>query len=198
MKKYLQNRKCGNIQCHSCGNVCSKPISEIKRNTELGRKMFCSRKCSVTYGNTLPKNTENRYDISKHSGNAKDEFTIFRYMLNSAKRRYKNFELTLEDLKDIWETQKEMCPYTGFSLEFRTYANKASNKLKQASLDRIDSSKGYTKDNVEIIALPINYLKSNFTKEETQIFLKEFALSFNKDWTISSPSNEGQDAKSGN
>lgn len=188
MKKYLQNRKCNNVNCDLCGKTCSKPVSEIKRNTNLGRKMFCSRACSVKYGNSLPRNTENRYDISKHAGNSKDEFTGFRYMLRSAKSRYKDFDLTLQDLKDIWESQNGMCPYTGFALELRTYKKKTFNRLKQASLDRIDSSKGYIKDNVEIVALPINYLKSSFSKEETQTFLKEFALSFNKDWTISSSS----------
>ena len=43
---------------------------------------------------------------------------------------------------------------------------------KQASLDRIDSSKGYIKGNIQFISTPINYMKSTMTDSEVKSFLK--------------------------
>ena len=43
---------------------------------------------------------------------------------------------------------------------------KTCNKIdirKQASLDRIDSSKGYVKGNVQFIVAPINYMKNTLS-----------------------------------
>lgn len=36
----------------------------------------------------------------------------------------------------------------------------------QASLDRIDSSRGYVKGNVEFVCLAVNFAKSTFSKEQ--------------------------------
>lgn len=80
---------------------------------------------------------------------------------------------------------------------------KTCNKIdirKQASLDRIDSSKGYIKGNVQFIVAPINYMKSTLSDLEVKQFLKEissFTSAFTEDETISSPS-QVSDALAGN
>lgn len=188
MKKYLHNRKTSEIECFTCGTKCLKPDSEILRNLRLNRKMFCSRSCSVSYGSKFRDRSKgNYYDISKHSRDKIDEYTPFRYMLRSCKKRFKECTLTLEDIKSKWEEQKGICPYTGFKMELRTYAKQTNNKLMQASVDRIDSNKGYIINNIEIICLCINYLKSDFTKEQVTEFLTKFKNSdFSEDRTISS------------
>jgi hypothetical protein len=45
--------------------------------------------------------------------------------------------------------------------------------MTKASLDRIDSTKGYIKGNVEFVCLAINYAKNKFSKEDTLTFLNE-------------------------
>lgn len=47
----------------------------------------------------------------------------------------------------------------------------------RASLDRIDSSKGYIKGNVQFVATPINYLKGTMSDETTKAYLREIAAS---------------------
>ena len=55
-----------------------------------------------------------------------------------------------------------VCPYFGWTL---TYA--ASGKARTlASLDRVDSSKGYTKDNVRVVCYLANLMKSSATEGE--------------------------------
>lgn len=38
--------------------------------------------------------------------------------------------------------------------------------IYRASLDRIDSSKGYTKDNVQLVAFIVNYMKNALSESE--------------------------------
>ena len=67
----MQERKMVNIICDCCGTAFKKPLSEFLRNQELGRKNFCSRKCT---GNNNYKNfggKQSNYDITKHSSNRK-------------------------------------------------------------------------------------------------------------------------------
>lgn len=42
----------------------------------------------------------------------------------------------------------------------------------RASLDRIDSSLGYIRGNVQYVSTPINYMKSTMSDLETKRFLK--------------------------
>lgn len=63
-------------------------------------------------------------------------------------------------------------------------------QINCASLDRIDSSKGYIKGNVQFVSLPINYMKSTKSDIEIRQFLKQissYTSHFCEDETISSP-----------
>lgn len=183
--KYKEFRKLTEVQCDNCGIIHSKPTSEYLRNLKLNRKMFCSRNCSVIYGNSIRDRSKgNYYNLSKHSNNRKDEFSPFKQLLRSSKIRNKELSITLQDLKEIWEKQNGICPYTKFQLQL----NQAENRMLKASLDRIDNSKGYTKDNVEFVCMAINFMKNTFTREQVKQFLSNFKNSdFSEDRTISSP-----------
>lgn len=73
-----------------------------------------------------------------------------------AKGRDRGFNLTLEDLRDVLEGQNNKCVFTG--LEF--------NDENIISLDRIDSTKGYEKDNVQLVTIRANKMKSDMTDKE--------------------------------
>jgi len=180
MLKYKQNRKLISIKCDTCLIDFEKPLSEYNRNLKLNRKNFCSRSCCGKNSLNLShlKNVKSSYDISQHSANQSDEFTGFRYYFRNAKGRFKDFNLTLEDIKNQWEIQKGKCPYTNFNLILYKPKEEHPYHLR-ASLDRIDSSKGYTKENIEFVSLPINYLKSDqLTKEKTLELLKVISFNF--------------------
>lgn len=165
MLKYKQNRKLIQFTCDYCGKVCDKPITEYNRNIKLGRHNFCSRSCSVTYANKFCKKKYSTKNLI--SKNREDEFTPFRYYYRNAKKRFKSFNLTLEYLRDLWDKQKGICPYTGLKLQLATYTKNHSNPIYVASLDRIDSSKGYEIGNVQFISTAINYMKGTMSHEDT-------------------------------
>lgn len=181
MLKYKENRKLITFTCDNCGCEATKPESEYKRNLRLGRHNFCSRKCSVLYANKHNLNhssdwrnsEEGKRHIASYSGNRRTDHTPFNYTLRNARKRYKDFNLTAEYLKDVWDNQQGKCPYTGISLILPTFKhNKDIPIASRASLDRIDSTKGYIIGNVQFISTPINYLKNTMTDLETKQYLK--------------------------
>lgn len=79
----------------------------------------------------------------------------------SATHRGLEFTLTFSQYKKLYETRK--CFYT---------KKKISHKDHTFSLDRVDSSKGYTKGNVVACDKRLNELKSNLTFEQiTALYL---------------------------
>jgi len=180
MKKYKQKRKLIKINCDHCNKEFSKPISELNRNKKLNRNNYCSRSCSGKSSSNLQhlKSIRSNYDISKHSKNRNDKYTGFRYYYRNCKGRFKDFDITLDDLLEQWHLQNGVCPYTNFNLIL--YKKNSNTPYEnRASLDRIDSSKGYIKGNIEFISLPINYLKNNqLSKEQTKNLLAKISLNF--------------------
>lgn len=181
MLKYKQNRKLIDCICDNCGNTFQKPLSEYNRNLTLKRHNFCSRSCvGKSNISKLPKyDKEKSYDISKHAGERADKYSPFRGYIKKAKQRFKECTITLEDLKNQWELQKGICPYSGVQLKLITHTIKSDRQINSASLDRIDSSKGYTKDNIQFVSIPLNYMKNNLTHEETIEICKQIAKYFN-------------------
>ena len=205
----MQNRRLVTFVCDNCGKEAQKPLSEYNRNIKLGRKNFCCRACSATYRCNLYKDTpteaqlQAQRNIKNYCQNHKDEWTPFRYSLRNAKKRFKEFNLTLEDLKQIWEQQNGICPYTGLKLYLPTWNKKGSCEQLwcRASLDRIDSSKGYVVGNVQFVSTPINLMKSTMSDLETKQYLKLISFytsHFCEDGTISSPQKEVLGALAGN
>lgn len=69
-------------------------------------------------------------------------------------------------LKQMWEQflkQERKCAFTGTLLTFKKNQRHGTGT---ASLDRIDSSKGYTKGNIQWVHKDINYMKNDFSSKE--------------------------------
>jgi len=97
--------------------------------------------------------------------------------------------ITLLDLREQWDKQRGICPYMGWEMDNPNpcrYVNqgKMPMHIKRASLDRIDSSKGYVKGNIQFVCLMAQYAKNRFTESE----LLKFCESVTK-WTgrVSNP-----------
>lgn len=78
-----------------------------------------------------------------------------------AKRRNLEFTLKIEDIWKLFLKQNRKCALSGMEIGFDKTRGKTT-----ASIDRIDSNKGYTIDNVQWVHKEINRMKSNHTDEE--------------------------------
>jgi hypothetical protein len=95
-----------------------------------------------------------------------------KYHLRKCKQRSHEVDITLEYLERIWDKQAGRCALTGIELVHWEYHNK--NLPHTASLDRIDSSKGYVCGNIQFVCYSLNLAKSTFTNEEFSEFLVKF------------------------
>lgn len=91
----------------------------------------------------------------------------FKPLLNrlkaSAKKRGIYFNLSTADIDEIGIPLT--CPVLGFPIFFNT----GTPKFDSISFDRIDSTKGYTVDNVVIVSHRVNQLKSDASLEEMRL-----------------------------
>lgn len=88
-------------------------------------------------------------------------------MLYRAKKRAESkgieFNLSIDDIHI-----PDMCPVLGIKLSKKITGKKENSP----SLDRKDSNKGYTKDNIVVISNRANRLKSDATCDEIEMILK--------------------------
>lgn len=109
-------------------------------------------------------NKEHRAEHAAKKHRERKENSPELYLWKYAKARAKNDSMEFDlELTDI--VIPEVCPYmkTPFIM---------GDKQLAASLDRIDSSKGYTKDNIRVISFRANRMKNNATEQELISFAK--------------------------
>ncbi len=82
------------------------------------------------------------------------------HLKRQKRNRQLKFEITLDDLVEIWETQYGRCAISNYPMET------SFNSLFSVSVDRIDSSKGYIKGNIQLVCQAINFAKNQYTNEE--------------------------------
>lgn len=88
------------------------------------------------------------------------EGTMLRSGKSRAKKRGIKFDLTLEDLRELWPPDN-MCPI--FDTPLISNDGDCGPRDNSPSLDRIDPAKGYIKGNVAIISVRANRIKSDVT-----------------------------------
>ena len=86
--------------------------------------------------------------------------TIYNRLKNSAKKRGMPFNLNPSDLHLL--SYPVSCPILGIPLKY----NRGKAQDDSYSIDRIDSSLGYTADNIVVISYKANRLKNNATASE--------------------------------
>jgi hypothetical protein len=79
-----------------------------------------------------------------------------------AERRGTKFSISIDYAWDLFIKQNRECAITGLPLQLFSRANKKQNG--DASLDRIDSSKGYIEGNVQWVHKDINMMKGKYNQ----------------------------------
>lgn len=129
---------------------CSWCQEEKLINSEVfryGKKPPVSCGCRRKAGYTNPKSNPTK----------KNETRLLNYARRNAKRRGEECSLELNDI-----VIPEYCPVLGIKLEPGSHSHQDCSP----SVDRIDSTKGYSKNNVWIISARANRIKNNATIEE--------------------------------
>jgi hypothetical protein len=133
-------------ECNQSLNLNKFSLME-KCNPNSGTKQVC-KKCSKKLNEKLRRDRDWKFDAKK---------VIYSNAKQRAKKSNIEFTLTKEDI-DIPDT----CPVFGFPL-------KRENKetwMCAPSIDRIDNTRGYVKDNIIIVSRRANILKKDATIDE--------------------------------
>lgn len=173
------------IICSECSKEHEIRQNDYNKKIKKGKyKFYCSLSCAgkADYRNNPSKINKCKGNIAFLKGyqnNRLDEYSQFKYHASKARSRSKirgeKSDLDVQYLKQLWESQNGICPYTGIKMEIsRTSQDEDVKKTPtKASLDRINPKIGYIKGNVEFVCYCINVMKNDFTKEETLEFIKK-------------------------
>jgi len=131
-----------------CGN------ETIVGHTHLTRQTIRSCGCSHFYLRDKHPHWTGYKEISG---------SMWGQILKSARVRNLIFELTIEQIWDKFIIQDRKCALSGVELTFND-CQKVRNGT--ASLDRIDSSKGYTIDNVQWVHKDVNIMKQDMKEKD--------------------------------
>jgi hypothetical protein len=162
--------------CRTCG--IEKPLEEFVKNK--GSKGGYTHRCMPCekvwrkqyYSNNKNKITKRnaQYRIDNGMWYNKSIDHRLRYVIQLGKIRAKKknikWDISLKFLKELWDKQKGLCAYSGVPLSFE------DNHPHTISLDRIDSSKEYTEDNVQFVCTIVNYVKQRFDENVFFTFCK--------------------------
>ncbi len=154
-----QNINGGNLwKCLcDCGNITHVSVSALNAGT-----------CQSCGCYRLDKITERLYSGGKYITGA--EWKSYRY---GAKIR--NFEFfpnmsqleAISYVEDIYEGQNKLCKLTKLPIFFNSTVRDGNGKIinGDASIDRIDSTKGYFVGNIQIIHKDVNLMKQAYSLE---------------------------------
>lgn len=152
-----------------CGDVTRIVRGNLKRNPSCG--CLKHRKASNNPGWT------GHGDISGYMW-ARIRHQAYR------KSRTLPFTITLEYVWDLYQKQEGKCALTGWPITVELSSKQKSTRT--ASLDRIDSSRGYEPGNVQWVHKDVNQMKWTLSAERFIEVCKVVAERF-KLWLISCP-----------
>jgi hypothetical protein len=151
-----------------------KFLTEFSKNVSAkdGLQYRC-RSCDKDYQTKRRiENYETNLDYGrKYQAKRRQNFEYrLKMLINASKQRAKNknrqHEITVEDIKSIYPVDGK-CPIFGIDLVF----GDSGFRENSPSIDRIDSTKGYTVDNIQIISWKANRIKSYATVEELEMIV---------------------------
>jgi hypothetical protein len=143
--------KCGNLRW-ICKCRCGKIQSVSGTNLRKGKSTAC-KSCG---GKRQPKPKGNK---SPHwTGCGEISGKHWDSVLRHAKNRGHVVEISIEDAWALVLKQKRRCAFTGLGLLF--------GMNQTASLDRIDSTKGYVSGNVQWVHKTMNLMKNRLPEGE--------------------------------
>lgn len=112
----------------------------------------------------LSNNPERHRETADKWREANFETQLYSRAKASAKPRQLEFNIEISDV-----VIPEFCPYLGIKL---TRHVNGGRQESNASLDRIDNTKGYIKGNVQVISSKANFMKRNASIEELKTFAR--------------------------
>jgi len=157
---YLDGNSCAYIAKEM--NTYPKKIQKILKSNDIP---FRKKKCYLSG----PENP-------KYTGYKEIQGSYWALVKGGAKKRNLVFEISKEYAWDVFIKQDRKCIYTGF--EIYLSRNNLEHRMGEytASIDRIDSSRGYVENNIQWVHKRVNIMKGNMSEQEFLNFCEAVVL----------------------
>ena len=147
--------KDGKLLCHICGEY--KEPSEF---TYAGANKYTLRQNKECRCSSC-KLEQRKAAIATYDNDVKLEKVLQARWLAAKSRAIDKsipFTITKEDLLTVWKAQNGKCAISGLDM---TYELGEGRIYTNVSIDQIMPSKGYTIDNIQLVCMAVNQLKSD-------------------------------------
>lgn len=170
-------------QCKQC--IKTRDTKKNNPRTVEGTKMcsICKVEQDVINFNSSKRSTDGLYSSCKKCAkNSKKKWLesdiknfikkIYLSCKHNYFRRSKDlvFAITEEDILELYYKQDGKCALSGQILTKIALNDKGINKYN-ISIDRINSSKGYTKDNIQLVGAIVNIMKNDIDEKDFILFV---------------------------
>lgn len=142
--------------CIACGREDVYVASgDLKRNISCG--------CARNNTNKLSNHPHHQSSSKSPYWKGYEEISgyKFRKIKDSALVRNLEFNISIQQIWDLFLKQNKCCALSGVPIEFGV----KGNELGTASLDRIDSKRGYTVENVQWVHKHVNAMKMDLEEK---------------------------------
>lgn len=166
-----------NFQC-KCGIIKLLPTKQLRYNANCGKNNRCkSRASKDVFNNSIY--VKEKFKLRREKGRiGLISGTFFSHIRQGASTRGIEFSITKEYIWGLFLIQKSKCALSGVEIVLTLERKKSDPNFDiiTASLDRIDSNKGYIEGNVQWVHKIINTIKWTLNNEE---FIKLCSLVVN-------------------
>lgn len=134
--------------------ICGSDIEErMLVKTAINKKSIGCRDCSRGQG------------YKGYEGISGEYWSLLKH---GAQKRNIEFKITKEEAWELFLKQNKKCKLSNIQIHFQkdsSRTNRKRNFSRTASLDRIDSTKGYVIDNIQWLHKDVNMMKNKFSQE---------------------------------
>ena len=173
-QKYNEEWKDGKLKCHICNQYFDPNIFHIAGGSKYSiwnnRDTRCPN-CKIQQNKLARSNYTNDTKLNK----------VLQTRWFGAKDRASSknipFTITKEDLLSIWEKQQGLCAISKIPM---TYELDSGRVFSNVSIDQKIPGKGYTIDNVQLVCMAVNQLKSDFEMDTILYICKQIVNNYQK------------------
>lgn len=148
--------KTKNVECTRCGKKFKRQLWWLKR----AKTIYCSKEC---------------HDEDQREGMSPFNMLYVDLVRRGKRRNDPDPDFDVYYLDELYEKQNGKCAISGLDLIVKSRSDRRrikrnGKKWKKspyaASVDRIDIDKPYSKDNIQLVCMCINYMKNDFDNNQ--------------------------------
>jgi hypothetical protein len=144
-------------KCFKCKLIKSSNEFNKDKSNKTGLQTYC-KKCGHINQQKYYKNGGLKVYIKE----------LFRNLKRNASKRNIDVNISEEDIISLYYKQEGLCKLTNIQMTYDKYItnNNRVHHINNISVDRIDSNKHYSIDNIQLVCVKINIIKWDLPLDE--------------------------------